>query len=150
MEKTTRKIDEYTANWYVICTVAKAEEKVKKELEQSGFETYLPLRPVMRVWGSRKKKIMLPIIPQIVFVCLSKNDIEQISTLKGGFLLLQENEQYVTVAIEQMKVFRKAMEQTNKSVKLVNILSPNSGADVKQVLSIEGVGTVLMSVDNDQ
>lgn len=159
MEKTTRKIDEYTNRWYVVYTSAKTEEKVNKQLKQSGFETYLPLQVVVRVWDSRKRKVMLPVISRIVFVCLSENDIKKTSTLKGGSLLLQENEQYVSVSIEQMEAFRKAMEQVNKSVTFLSekfsldtlsSISANSAGEVRQVLSIEGMGVILMIVGDNR
>lgn len=160
MEKTTRKIEEHTACWYVVYTAAKAERKVNKQLEQSCFETYLPLQSVVRVWNSQARKVMVPFIPRIIFVCLSKNDIEQMATLDKGAFLLEREEQYVSISIEQMKALRDAIEKTNG---LVKFLPTEYNAEViageqlskftkqryaKYVLPIKGLGTILVEVED--
>lgn len=165
MEKTTRKIEEYTACWYVVYTATKAERRVNKQLEQSCFETYLPLQSVVRVWNSQERKVMVPFIPRIIFVCLSKNDIEQMATFDKGAFLLEREEQYVSISIEQMKTLRDAIEQTNEPVKFLPAeYNAEAIADeqlsqfekeaisqhcyAKYVLSIKGLGTISVEVED--
>lgn len=116
MEETTREIDEYTNRWYVVCTVANAEEKVKKLLEKSGFECYFPLQSVVRVWNNHARKVMIPVIPRFVFVCLSKDEVLNAVALRGVTLLLKREECYVSISDEQLRLFQNQIENADRFI----------------------------------
>lgn len=55
-------------NWYVVYTRARAEKKVKEEMEHFAIEAYVPLQKVVRQWKDRKKTVEEPLIRSYVFV----------------------------------------------------------------------------------
>lgn len=143
MEKTNKKINEDAACWYAVYTVAKAEEKVKKLLEQSGFECYLPLQSVVRVWNSHTKKVMIPVIQRVVFVCLSKDEVLDAAALGGiAALLLKREECYVSVSSEQLRLFQDQVENADGFIEFVcdGMLSAN----LKKLVDIDGLGTAIL------
>ena len=65
-------------NWYVAYTYPKAEKKVNTKIQQFGFESFLPLHKVRRVWSDRVKLVEVPLFPSYIFV---KTTVENISVL---------------------------------------------------------------------
>lgn len=141
MEKTNGEISENAACWYAVYTASKAEEKVKRELEQSGFETYLPLQSVIRVWDSHEKKVMVPIIPRVVWVCLSKDEAIEVVALRDATLLLKQEECYVSLSDEQLKLFQDQIERADGFIEFIfgDLLS----VDQDLLIDIEGLGTII-------
>jgi transcription antitermination factor NusG len=54
--------------WYALSTKSRHEKKVQERLTAKGFETYVPLRTVIRKWSDRKKKVEEPLFNGYVFV----------------------------------------------------------------------------------
>lgn len=144
MEKTNKQINEDTACWYAVYTVAKAERKVKKQLEQSGFECYLPLQSVIRVWNNHAKKMMTPVIQRVVFVCLSKDEVLDVAALGGVTLLLKREECYVSISDEQLSLFQDLVENADGFIEFFS----NSMllANQKKMVDIDGLGTAILRI----
>ena len=54
--------------WYVVITKARTEKKTAQDLQGVGVETYCPTRVRVKQWSDRKKKIIEPLIPSVIFV----------------------------------------------------------------------------------
>jgi transcription antitermination factor NusG len=54
--------------WYVAYTFPHAEKKVQANLEKIGIHAYLPLHQVIRNWSDRRKKLLVPLFPNYIFV----------------------------------------------------------------------------------
>ncbi|MEX1135858.1 MAG: UpxY family transcription antiterminator, partial [Balneolales bacterium] len=63
-------------NWFVLYTRPRFEKKVVKELEENGYEAYLPLRKELRQWSDRKKWVEEPLFRGYVFI---KTEIKWLS-----------------------------------------------------------------------
>lgn len=56
-------------NWYVLYTAPRAEKIAKRELEQKGYEVFLPITRTLKVWKNRQKKMVDTILfPSYVFI----------------------------------------------------------------------------------
>jgi transcription antitermination factor NusG len=53
--------------WYAIKTRARHEKRVRDQLMQRDFDTFLPVCDTWRQWKDRKKKIELPLFPGYCF-----------------------------------------------------------------------------------
>ena len=53
--------------WYAIWTRSRHEQVVREQLEQKGFEAFLPTIPKWSRWKDRKKKIDWPLFPGYCF-----------------------------------------------------------------------------------
>jgi transcription antitermination factor NusG len=58
-------------SWHVVYTMPNSERKVATAIAEMGIEPYLPLHKVMRQWSDRKKKLLVPLFPNYVFVNVS-------------------------------------------------------------------------------
>ena len=59
--------------WFVLVTKSRAEKKVAEDLQKLGLEAYCPTVVRVKEWSDRKKKIVIPLIPSIIFVKIEEN-----------------------------------------------------------------------------
>lgn len=69
--------------WYVAYTLPKSEKKVAREIEDYGFESFLPLQKVIRQWSDRKKVLHVPLIPSYVFFCSNNSSFHRLLDIEG-------------------------------------------------------------------
>ena len=65
-------------NWYVIHTKPRSEKKVEEQLLSFGINAYCPTRNEIRLWGDRKKRIQVPVLPSMVLVNIEDKDINRV------------------------------------------------------------------------
>ncbi len=54
--------------WYVIYTRSKQEKILAEQLEEAGYDIYLPLLKKQSAWSDRKKTIEVPLFNSYVFI----------------------------------------------------------------------------------
>lgn len=88
--------------WFAVRLKFKSEKMVLKMLESKQVHTYLPLKPVVRVWSKKRRETEMPLIPSFIFVKIVASeyvkvlDTEYVSTfLKFGKNLLSIPEQQI-------------------------------------------------------
>ena len=69
--------------WYVLYTAARQEQQVAARLERLGLEVYCPVVVQVRQWSDRKKKVVVPVLPSYVFVCLPENQRDRVFQVAG-------------------------------------------------------------------
>ncbi|MDR1115586.1 MAG: UpxY family transcription antiterminator [Tannerella sp.] len=70
-------------NWYALYTSPRAEKRVKENLEQNGFECYLPLHRSPRVWSDRVKMVDMPLFNSYIFVKCKEHEIFLANRIRG-------------------------------------------------------------------
>lgn len=65
--------------WIAAYTRPRGEKKACKELQHLGLEVYLPTQRQMRQWSDRKKLVDTIVIPMIVFLHVTEEDVSSIS-----------------------------------------------------------------------
>ena len=68
MHYTSQKQIEAIPKWYTLATKSRHEKAVRDGLDAKGFESYLPVRTVIKKWSDRKKKVEEPLFKGYVFV----------------------------------------------------------------------------------
>lgn len=96
--------------WYAVYTSSRAEKKVKERLEQVGIENYLPLKTEIRIWSSRKKKILVPLIPGYIFVHICPEQVLDVLNTSGVISFLKENSKAVSIPELQIRQLRLMVE----------------------------------------
>jgi transcription antitermination factor NusG len=71
-----------TQNWYVVYTFPKAERKVKDKLESIGINSFLPMHQVIREWSDRKKKLIVPLFPNYIFLKAHPSERHEVFSIK--------------------------------------------------------------------
>jgi transcriptional antiterminator NusG len=66
--------------WYAVWTRSRHEQVVRDQIEQKGFEAFLPTIPKWSRWKDRKKKIDWPLFPGYCFARFDPAD--RLSILK--------------------------------------------------------------------
>lgn len=56
--------------WYAVRTRHRCERLSVEYLIRNSIETFLPVREELHVWSDRKKKLVLPLFPGYLFVCI--------------------------------------------------------------------------------
>jgi transcriptional antiterminator RfaH len=64
-------------HWYLLYTKPRAEKKVALELQQMGYEVFLPLQKVLRQWSDRKKWVEEPLFNSYLFILIDYNNSYQ-------------------------------------------------------------------------
>ena len=70
-------------NWFVIHTKPRFEKKVEERLLSFGIEAYCPTRKEIRLWGDRKKKVDVPVLPSMVLVRLKEKEVNDVFNING-------------------------------------------------------------------
>jgi transcription antitermination factor NusG len=78
------KLDSNHIQWFAIKTKYKCEKHVCRDLSNKGVEAYIPLHEVIRIYKSKKRKLVLPIISGYVFVKINKD--EYLTVLQTPFV----------------------------------------------------------------
>lgn len=61
--------------WLVVKTKPRAEKKLAQQLSAQGIPCYAITYTTLRQWSDRKKKVELPLIPGVVFVANSMDNL---------------------------------------------------------------------------
>ena len=70
-------------NWYVVYTLSKHEKQVDRLLSRASIESFLPMYTEIRQWSDRKKKVILPLFPNYLFVCINPKEFWKVLKLDG-------------------------------------------------------------------
>jgi len=66
--------DSLQLRWYAAYTCANHEKRVRDQLEQRSFESFLPVYETERHWKDRRMHLQLPLFPGYVFVRMALVD----------------------------------------------------------------------------
>lgn len=61
--------------WIAVYTRPRSEKRADKELRALGIETFLPMQRQMRQWSDRKKMVDAIVIPMVLFLNVSNEDL---------------------------------------------------------------------------
>lgn len=92
--------------WYVIYTRPNAEKKLEQRLLERGFDTFLPMNTVTRIWSDRKKVITEPLFKSYVFVYSDLDGLHQIKTFTGFSHFLRFGAYPVSVPESQITLIK--------------------------------------------
>jgi transcription antitermination factor NusG len=66
--------DSLRLRWYAAYTCANHEKRVRRQLEDRAFESFLPVYETVRRWKDRRMRLQLPLFPGYVFVRMALVD----------------------------------------------------------------------------
>jgi transcriptional antiterminator RfaH len=102
-------------NWYVIHTKPRNEKKVFEQIVNKEIESFLPLIQTVRYWSDRKKKIMVPLFPNYVFVNTNENDrIRAISNTFGALRYVIYQKKPAIISNKEIKNIKLSLQAPEK------------------------------------
>lgn len=96
-----------TLNWYVAYTYPKFEKKVNTRFQQYGYETFLPLHTVRRVWSDRIKMVELPLFPNYLFVKTRKENLSLLQDFNGVVKFVSFQNEFAKVREKEIKLIKQ-------------------------------------------
>lgn len=69
--------------WYAVHVRARHEKRVRKDLEEKGIATYLPLLCEEHNWSDRRQRVEVPLFPCYVFVSIIPAPEIRVSVLQA-------------------------------------------------------------------
>ena len=104
------------SKWLLVYTKAREEERAKKNLEQQGFETFLP----MISYQGREKKInsMITMFPRYLFVKFNIENASwnRIKSTRGVSHIITFGDKPSIVPFEIIKYLRKKVDENNAAI----------------------------------
>jgi transcriptional antiterminator RfaH len=99
-------------NWFVLCTKPRNELKVLERLTSIGIEGYTPSKIQVRQWSDRKKKVLVPLLPSMVLVCLEGKQVDQVFEVPGVVRYLFEHGKRAKVSNQEVLAMKMYLENT--------------------------------------
>jgi transcriptional antiterminator NusG len=103
------------AFWFAVQTRSRHEKVVAAQLEQKGFENYLPLLAENRRWNDRIKKVSMPLFPNYIFVRFSPAGKERLAILQttGVARIVGTGSEWDQIPEKQLEDVRQLLEQVS-------------------------------------
>ena len=157
--------------WIAAYTWPRSEKKAACELAKLGVENYVPIQSLVKQWSDRKKKIDVVVIPNIIFIHSSENDIEIIkrhpliikilcypgqksySAIPDGQIdslkyMLNSNDQPVTFMSTGFKVNQSVRVKRGHLQGLIGGVEKITQNKSKLILSIDILGGAMIEIDS--
>ena len=97
-------------NWYAVYTRSRHEKVVHHTLEETGMQSFLPLRNVISQWKDRRKQVQKPLFPGYLFVRVPQLQLHLVSMTRGVAYVLGGGAGAVPVPDEHVEAVRRLVE----------------------------------------
>jgi len=82
---TASVLDPGAGRWFALSVASRHEKKVSYQLEQKGYDTFLPLYRRQHQYGRRTREFQLPLFPGYLFCRADPNDRLHVLATPGVF-----------------------------------------------------------------
>ena len=108
--------------WHALYVKSRTEKKVLSQLEDNGFQAYLPLVTQIKKWSDRKKKVEEPLFKSYVFVYSNEKEYIPILNIYGVVRFVSFERKAVVVPENQILAIKKFVNDYEKGeeYKLMN------------------------------
>lgn len=97
--------------WHALYVRSRAEKKVLSQLEDNGFQAYLPLITQVKKWSDRKKKVEEPLFKSYVFVYSNEKEHIPILNIYGVIKFVTFEKKAVVVPENQILAIKKFVNE---------------------------------------
>ena len=102
--------DQELKKWIALYTKPRHEKVVQEELNQKGFQTYLPLLKERRRWSDRKKWVEFPMFKSYIFVKTELKESIFILQTSGVVKIIKFGEKIATLKESNIQAIRLMIE----------------------------------------
>ena len=100
--------------WHALYVRSRTEKKVLSQLEDNGFQAYLPLVTQVKKWSDRKKKVEEPLFKSYVFVYSNEKEYIPILNIYGVVRFVSFERKAVVVPENQILAIKKFVSDFEK------------------------------------
>lgn len=121
MMEIENQLDDKERKWFAVYTKPRAEKKVNEQLEQYGYEVYLPLKKELRQWKDRRKWVEVPLFNSYVFLKVNAKQYYEIPKLIKGFVkFVTIGGQKIAVREEEIETIKKLLDYSGDNIDVLN------------------------------
>jgi transcription antitermination factor NusG len=96
--------------WYAIWTRSRHEQVVREQLEQKGFEAFLPTLPRWSRWKDRRKKIDWPLFPGYCFARFDASERLPVLKCSGVVNIISFNGEIAPIPEQEITSIRRLVD----------------------------------------
>lgn len=122
--------------WFAAYTRNNFARRIKSRLVEAGVECYLPMRLQERIYNGRKRRVEMPLIPNVIFIRVEAEacyDIVNELSLPVRYVLDRAERRPAPISDKQLNDFRFLVEMPDECLTLVDI--PLAAGDRVRVTS---------------
>lgn len=97
-------------HWHALYVRSRAEKKVLDQLQEQGYEAYLPMLTRIKQWSDRKKKVEEPLFKSYVFVRNNEKQHYYILGIYGVVKFVTFEHKAVVVPDKQILAIKKYID----------------------------------------
>ena len=120
--------------WHALYVRSRSEKKVLSQLEDMGFQAYLPQITVVKQWSDRRKKVEEPLFKSYVFVCSNDKEYIPILNVYGVVKFVTFERKAVVVPENQILAIKKFVSDYERGEEFK--MSNNEDLKVGQMVRI--------------
>ena len=102
--------------WFAIRVTYSRELTVKAYFEASSIECFVPMRYTLKIQRGKKRRVLEPVIHNLLFVHISKTELDRIKTTMGirlpiRYMMQTDNGKRIPIVVpdDQMRHLRLPM-----------------------------------------
>lgn len=96
--------------WFALQTRFRYEDLVARQLQNKGYETFLPLYKCRRRWSDRVKELEMPLFPGYLFCRFNPSNRLPILTIPGVARVVGAGRTLMPIAEEEIAAIQKAVQ----------------------------------------
>ena len=104
-----KSMDPRSNQWYVIYTRPKFEKKIARRLDDYSIEHFMPLKSEEHQWHDRRKTVVVPVLPNYIFVRCQPADMLKIYSIAGFVRFISTGGEPDVVADPAMEIIKKVL-----------------------------------------
>ena len=110
-------MDRSSKKWFVLYTKPRNELKVTDRFSRLGIEVYTPTKIEVKQWSDRKKKVITPLLPSMVLVCLLEKEAHTVFEIPGVLRYLFEQGKRASISNEEVLAMKCYVENSYQAPK---------------------------------
>lgn len=107
--------------WFVLYCKPNTEKKTAINLNEIGIKAYCPTRIEVRQWSDRRKKIEVPVLPSMIFVCLTEKERNSVFQINTAVRYLFWLKQPAVVKDKELEILRNVLSNESSLVEVENV-----------------------------
>ena len=121
-----------THQWVALYTNSRAEKKTAQNLQNAGYEVYLPLLHTRRQWSDRWKIVEVPLINSYIFAKIRAKDVAPVRASAGVVAIISWHGQPAIIPDREIDAIKRLMD-AQAAIHVRNNAQLKRGAKVRIV-----------------
>jgi len=96
-----------TPRWFAVVTKYKCEKSVLRTLDLKGIKAAVPQQEIIRLYGKRKRKVVIPVISCYVFVKITSHEYVKVLETDNVAKFVSFNKELISIPENEIELLKK-------------------------------------------